>query len=63
MISHLLLADDTSIFGRADSKVFGSLQEVLALYSAASGQLVNFQKSAIVFSLNDKSYLIGYNSR
>ncbi|XP_071933219.1 uncharacterized protein [Coffea arabica] len=51
-ISHLLFADDTFLFGRASLEETANFQQVIQLYERASGQCVNFDKSAITFSTN-----------
>lgn len=49
-ISHLLFADDSLIFLRANKEEGTALKNILQLYEAASGQKVNFQKSALSVS-------------
>lgn len=51
-ISHLLFADDCIIFSEASQRGAARIQEILDTYSKGSGQLVNFDKSAIFFSRN-----------
>jgi hypothetical protein len=51
-ISHLLFADDCIVFSEASRRGADRLQEVLRIYSAGSGQLVNKDKSAIFYSSN-----------
>ena len=48
-VSHLFFTDDSIIFSKAECK---TLIEVLDLYCTTSGQLVNFNKSSILFSPN-----------
>ncbi|KAL5551657.1 hypothetical protein UlMin_001833 [Ulmus minor] len=48
-VSHLLFADDSFMFLAANRSNFGVLYDILRLYCAASGQLVNFDKSEICF--------------
>ncbi|XP_004305156.1 PREDICTED: putative ribonuclease H protein At1g65750-like [Fragaria vesca subsp. vesca] len=50
VIHHLLFADDSLLFGVANHAECGHIKAVLADYEKASGQLVNFGKSNIVFS-------------
>ncbi|CAM8982037.1 unnamed protein product [Rhodiola kirilowii] len=51
-ISHLLFADDSMFFVKADVKNANSLKEVLKEYEVLSGQMINFSKSEIFFSQN-----------
>ncbi|XP_019240114.1 PREDICTED: uncharacterized protein LOC109220105 [Nicotiana attenuata] len=46
-INHLAYADDTIIFSSSDATSLRLIMEILYLYEAASGQLVNKNKSAI----------------
>ncbi|KAL5578391.1 hypothetical protein UlMin_020090 [Ulmus minor] len=48
-VSHLLFADDSFMLLFAYRRNFEVLSNILRLYSAASGQLVNFDKSKICF--------------
>lgn len=52
IINHLFFVDDCYLFLRATTKEAESIKEYLMLYERASGQQVNFQKSAISFSRN-----------
>ncbi|KAL6205710.1 hypothetical protein ACLB2K_022964 [Fragaria x ananassa] len=52
MISHLLFADDSLIFFRANEEECGVVRDILLQYERVSGQQVNFQKSSISFSRN-----------
>jgi hypothetical protein len=51
-ISHLLFVDDCIVFSEASHRGALRLQEVLDIYSRGSGQLVNREKSAVIFSWN-----------
>lgn len=51
-INHLLFADDSYIFTHATVKDCKEVMAVLDLYERASGQVVNLQKSIVVFSKN-----------
>ncbi|XP_056697886.1 uncharacterized protein [Spinacia oleracea] len=46
----LLFADDSLLFCKATSTSCATLRDILADFSSMSGQLINFQKSSIVFS-------------
>ena len=49
-INHLLFADDTMFFLQSDKTSREALKGILKRYEAASGQLINAEKSAITFS-------------
>ncbi|PNX98065.1 ribonuclease H [Trifolium pratense] len=49
-ISHLFFADDSLVFCRANTKEVSTIQNIIQIYQNASGQLVNFSKSEMVFS-------------
>lgn len=49
-INHLLFADDTMFFVRADLRSCNTLKAILKDYESASGQLINTSKSYISFS-------------
>ena len=51
-ISHLLFADDSLILIRANGEDAAKLQGILDLYEECSGQMINKDKSAIMFSKN-----------
>ena len=51
-LSHLLFADDSLIFCRALQSDSMALKEILHNYEMASGQQLNFEKSALFFSKN-----------
>ncbi|CAN0905267.1 Transposon TX1 uncharacterized 149 kDa protein [Linum grandiflorum] len=51
-ITHLLFADDSFFFTRATIGDARVLKEILDRYAGASGQLINYQKSGIMFSKN-----------
>ncbi|KAL6194667.1 hypothetical protein ACLB2K_035748 [Fragaria x ananassa] len=59
IISHLLFADDSLIFGRAEIHEAIRVKQCLLLYESAAGQKINFQKSAIAFGpgLDDQTKL------
>lgn len=50
IVSHLLFADDSLLFFKASTTGSHAVKQVLQKYADASGQLINFQKSAITFS-------------
>ncbi|KAL1827804.1 hypothetical protein ACET3Z_006216 [Daucus carota] len=51
-ISHLLFADDCYFFLKATKSEASILKSVLQRYEALSGQIINYDKSEIVFSPN-----------
>ena len=54
-ITHLFLANDSLMFCRARSKDCLKLVEILDRYGKASGQVVNTDKSGILFSSNTRN--------
>uniref|UniRef100_A0A803Q724 Reverse transcriptase domain-containing protein n=1 Tax=Cannabis sativa TaxID=3483 RepID=A0A803Q724_CANSA len=54
-LSHLFFADDSLIFCTANRASCLALQEAFDVYSKASGQVINFSKSSILFSPNTLS--------
>ncbi|XP_021621434.1 uncharacterized protein LOC110621459 [Manihot esculenta] len=51
-ISHLFFADDSLLFFNARLEEADSIKSILNTYAAASGQVVNFNKSGIFFNPN-----------
>ncbi|XP_030478322.2 uncharacterized protein LOC115695396 [Cannabis sativa] len=51
-LSHLLFADDSMVFSPVHPQASASLNGILDLYNKATGQLVNREKSSILFSPN-----------
>ncbi|GAU16215.1 hypothetical protein TSUD_298470 [Trifolium subterraneum] len=49
-ITHLFFADDSIMFCRATIKETEHMKMLLSTYQQASGQLVNYQKSELIFS-------------
>lgn len=49
-IPGLFFADDSLLFCKAKSLACSTLRDILTEFSSMSGQLINFQKSSIVFS-------------
>lgn len=56
-ISHLLFADDSLIFFKANEEEGQNLSRILQVYQRASGQEINYNKSAITFSKGTPSSL------
>lgn len=51
-ITHLLFADDSFLFFRAENSEAQRIKDILNSYERLSGQAVNFQKSGVFFSSN-----------
>lgn len=49
-VSHLLFVDDSLIMFRANGGDAQALQSILQIYEECSGQMINKDKSAIMFS-------------
>ncbi|CAN0841413.1 Transposon TX1 uncharacterized 149 kDa protein [Linum grandiflorum] len=56
-VSHLLFADDSFFFCRAEIPEVRRLKEIFQLYEKASGQSINYLKSGIYFSPNTNAML------
>ncbi|PON43180.1 LOW QUALITY PROTEIN: hypothetical protein TorRG33x02_334090 [Trema orientale] len=54
-VSHLLFVDDSLFFCKATARSCHTLQRVFDIYAQASGQQINFEKSAMSFSPNTPS--------
>jgi hypothetical protein len=50
MVSHLLFADDSLLFFKANRVSAHEVNDVLQIYCNASGQQVNLEKSSIHFA-------------
>ncbi|XP_019178261.1 PREDICTED: uncharacterized protein LOC109173479 [Ipomoea nil] len=51
-VTHLFFADDSLLFFRATSTEAQTIRNCLDTYSAVSGQVINYEKSNIMFSIN-----------
>ncbi|XP_062028303.1 uncharacterized protein LOC133744174 [Rosa rugosa] len=51
-VAHLLFADDSMLYAQASLEACYEIQDVIGTYGRASGQLVNFNKSSVIFSSN-----------
>jgi hypothetical protein len=54
-VSHLLFADNSLILFRANRDDVQTIQSILDVYEACSGQAINREKSPIMFSPNSDS--------
>nr|XP_027120381.1 uncharacterized protein LOC113737334 [Coffea arabica] len=63
MVSHLFFADDSLLCCKASKKEAQKLKEVLRIYGQASGQVVNFDKSAMFLSRNSPKRIRGEVSK
>ncbi|KAM6547177.1 hypothetical protein CsatB_018853 [Cannabis sativa] len=52
VISHMLFADDSYIYCRANEREASNVIRLLKMFEEASGQIVNFNKSSIFYSSN-----------
>jgi hypothetical protein len=50
-VTHLLFADDSLLFFRANEAEANKIKSIITTYQQASGQLVNYNKSEIIFSM------------
>lgn len=50
MISHLFFGDDSLVFFKATDENCSIVKSCLSRYERTSGQLVNYDKSAVTFS-------------
>jgi len=51
-INHLLFADDSLLLFKITDQSAGHLQDILSLYEVCSGQMINKEKSSVMFSRN-----------
>ncbi|KAL8101311.1 hypothetical protein AgCh_033262 [Apium graveolens] len=56
MVTHMLFADDSYLFCKANSTEAQRILEILELYEKASGQQVNRNKSSIFYNSNVLQY-------
>ncbi|XP_057793037.1 uncharacterized protein LOC131009639 [Salvia miltiorrhiza] len=54
-ISNLFFADDSLVFFKTNVESVNGLNDILRKYEAASGQVINFDKSSVAFSPNTSS--------
>lgn len=51
-ITHLFFADDSLVFCKANKQEAEKLKKILKEYEEATGQLINMEKSSVLFSKN-----------
>ena len=51
-LTHLFFADDSLIFCKADYQNASELRRILQVYERGTGQLINLEKSSVIFSTN-----------
>ena len=51
-ITHLFFADDSLVFCKANKQEAEKLKRILKVYEEATGQLINMDKSSVLFSKN-----------
>lgn len=51
-VNHIFFADDSLILMRAKNEEAAELKRVLEVYERVSGQMINIDKSSILFSPN-----------
>jgi hypothetical protein len=51
-VSHLLFADDTLLFFKAEAQQADKISELIATYAKSTGQLINMGKCSIMFGKN-----------
>ena len=56
-INHIFFADDSLVFMRAHRNDVEELKRILHVYEKASGQMINKDKSSILFSPNTNSHV------
>lgn len=54
MVSHLLFANESLLFCRANESDYRQVKEILKIYEHASGKKVNLKKNESCFSRNVK---------
>jgi hypothetical protein len=52
IINHLLFADDSLVLFEADHDGAAAINHILQVYESMSGQVINWEKSSILFSTN-----------
>lgn len=55
-ITHLLFADDSLVFARASNMDCMKLKDIFYCYTAASGQVFNYEKSSMFFSSSTSQF-------
>ncbi|XP_073154204.1 uncharacterized protein [Henckelia pumila] len=60
ILTHLFFADDSLVFFKATKEDYLCVVDCLRAYERASGQVINFEKSALSFTLNTSPIMVDH---